>query len=121
MRLLHAEDFGYLDLPHAAVFEDRIDFEGELRVAHVLLLIVQAEVCKDVSAAFGYAGNAFACFSCLVFQSSFAFLYSPARLPLAAVLLARSPSPAWQYLSWISSETRAKRKWHPENAPCKLP
>ena len=83
--LLHAENFGDLDLCHAAALEDGIDLQGELCLEQLLLRIGKAEVCKDVSAAFGYAGNAVVSFSCFGFHFSSAFLYSPARLPRAAV------------------------------------
>lgn len=86
LRLLYAEDFGDLDLCHAAPLEDSIDLEGELRLEQLLLRIGKAEVCKDVSAAVGYTGNAVVCFLGFGFGFHFssAFLYSPARLPLAA-------------------------------------
>src|SRR6202795_1525536 len=74
LRLLHAEDFGDLDLGHAAVLEDRIDLQGELCLEELLFGIGKAKVCEDVSAALGYAGNAVACFSWLGLHFSSAFL-----------------------------------------------
>ena len=85
LRLLHAEDFGDLDLGHAAVLEDHIDLQGELCLEEFLFRIGKAKVCEDVSGALGYAGTAVVCFSCFGLHFSSAFLYSPARLPRAAV------------------------------------
>src|SRR6266849_4169156 len=64
LRLLYSENFGDLDLGHAVVLEDRVDLQGELRLEQFLRRIGKAKVCKDVSAALGYAGNAAACFFC---------------------------------------------------------
>ena len=57
LRLLHAENFGDLDLCHAAILEDRVDLQRELRLEQLLLGIGKAKVSKDVPAAFGYAGQ----------------------------------------------------------------
>jgi hypothetical protein len=84
LRLPHAENLGDFDLRHAAALEDRMDLQDEPRLEQLLLRIGKAEVREDVSAALGYTGNAGVCFSCFGFQLSSAFLYSPARLPLAA-------------------------------------
>jgi len=62
--LLHSEDFGDLHLCHAAILEDGINLQGELGLEEFLLRIGKAEVCEDVSAALGYAGNAVGRFSC---------------------------------------------------------
>lgn len=83
--LLHAENFSDLDLCHAAVLEDCVDLQRELRLEQFLLRIGEAKVCKDVAAAFGHAANAVVGCSSFGIHFSFAFLYSPARLPLAAV------------------------------------
>jgi len=85
LRLLHAENFGDLDLCHAAALEDGIDLQGELRLEQFLLGIGKAKVCEDVSAAFGYADNSAACLFGFGFHFNSAFLYSPARLPLVVV------------------------------------
>jgi len=70
LRLLHAENFGDLHLGHAAVLEDRVDLQGELRFEQLLLGIGKSQVGKDVSAAFGYPGSALAGSSCLGFHFS---------------------------------------------------
>lgn len=62
LRLLHAENLGNLDLGHAAVLEDGVNLQGELRLEQFLFGIGQAQVRKDVSAALGHAGNASAFF-----------------------------------------------------------
>src|SRR5487761_643647 len=46
LRLLHAEDFGDLDLCHAAFLEDGVDLQGELRLEQPLLGIGKAKVSK---------------------------------------------------------------------------
>ena len=56
--LLDAENFCDLDLSHAAAFENGVDLQGELGFEQLLLRIGKAKVREDVSAAFGYAGNA---------------------------------------------------------------
>lgn len=68
LRLLHAENFGDLNLYHAAVLKDGIDLQGEPCLEQFLLRIGNAKVCKDVSAAFGHASKAIACFLGLRFQ-----------------------------------------------------
>lgn len=85
LRLLHAEDFGDLDLCHAAILEDRIDLQRELRLKKLLLSIGKAKVGKDVPAAFGYAGNAIACFGGFHFHFSSASLGSRAQHPRVSV------------------------------------
>jgi hypothetical protein len=74
LRLLHAENFGDLDLCHAAVLEDRADLQRELSLKQFLHRVGKPKVCEDVSAVFGYAGNARASFSGLRFHFSSAFL-----------------------------------------------
>jgi hypothetical protein len=83
--LLHAEDFGNLDLCHAAVLKDGIDLQGELRLEQLLLRIGKPKVSKDVPAAFGYAGNTIARFLDFCFHFSSAFLDNHAR-PLQGVV-----------------------------------
>lgn len=73
LRLLHAENFGDLHLPHAAVLEDRIDLQRELRLEQLLLGIGKTKVCEDVPAAFGHAGNSMVRLFGFVFHSSSAF------------------------------------------------
>ena len=73
LRLLDAEDFGDLDLCHAAVLQDAINLQSELRLEQFLLGIGEAEIGKDVSAAFGHAGNAAARFWFFRFHFSYAF------------------------------------------------
>jgi hypothetical protein len=51
LRLLHAENFGDLDLCRAAVLEGRINLEREPRLEQLLFWIGKTKVCKDVSAA----------------------------------------------------------------------
>jgi hypothetical protein len=67
---LHAENFGDLHLCHAAVLEDRVDLQRELRFEQLLLRIGKTKVREDVSAAFGYAGNAILSFSRFGFHFS---------------------------------------------------
>lgn len=83
LRLLHAENFGDLDLSHAAILEDCIDLQSKLRLEQFLFGIWKAKVCKDVSAALRYARYALACFSRFGFHLSSAFLCGPVQLPRA--------------------------------------
>ena len=85
LRLLHAKDFGDVDLCHAAVLKDGIDLQGELCLEQLLLRIRKAKVSKDVPAAFGYAGNAIGCFLGFRFHFSSAFLGSRGLHPLVSV------------------------------------
>lgn len=80
LRLPHAENLGDLDLRHAAVLQNRIDLEGKLGLEQFLFGIGKAQVCKDVSAAFGYVSNALACFFHFGFHLSSAFRCGPVRL-----------------------------------------
>jgi hypothetical protein len=57
LRLPHAENFGDLDLGHASVLEDYIELQSELRPDQFLFGIGKAQVCEDISAAFGYASH----------------------------------------------------------------
>jgi hypothetical protein len=84
LRLLHAENFGDLDLCHAAVLKDCIDLQRELRFEQFLFGIGKAKVCEHVSAALGYMSHAFGCFFRFGFHLSFAFLCGPVQLPRAA-------------------------------------
>jgi hypothetical protein len=84
LRLLHAQNFGDLDLCHATALEDRINLQGELCLEKFLLGIGKAKVRENVSAAFRHASDALVCFLCFGFHFSSAFLYSPAPLPRAA-------------------------------------
>ena len=77
--LLHAEDFGDLDLCHAAVLEDGIDLQRKLRLEQLLLRIGKAKVSKDIPAAFGHAGNPAACLFGFALHFSSAFLENHAR------------------------------------------
>src|SRR5271169_1298485 len=52
LRLLHAEDFGDLNLCQAAVFEDRRDLQGELCLEQLLLGIGKAKVQGSTEARF---------------------------------------------------------------------
>jgi len=83
--LLNAEDFGDLDLCHAAVLEDRVDLQRELRLEQLLFGIGKTKVSKDVPTAFGYAGNTIARFLDFCFHFSSAFLDNHAR-PLQGVV-----------------------------------
>lgn len=85
LRLLHSENFGDLDLCHPTTLENRVDLQGELSLEQFLFRIGKTEVCEDVSTAFGYANNSAACLFGFGFHFNSAFLYSPARLPLAVV------------------------------------
>ena len=85
LRLLDAKNFGDLDLCHAAILEDCIDLESELRLQQFLFGIGKAKVCKNVSAAFGYMSYALACFFRFGFHLSSAFLCDPVWLLRAAV------------------------------------
>jgi hypothetical protein len=85
LRLLHPENFGDLDLCHATALEDGIDLQGELGLEQLLFRIGKTKVCEDVSTAFGNGDNSAACFFGFGLHSNSAFLYSPARLPLAVV------------------------------------
>ncbi len=67
LRLLHSEDLGDLDLCQAAILEDGVDLQGELRLEQLLLWIGKAKVSKDVPTAFGYAGNSTCAFLVLLF------------------------------------------------------
>src|ERR1700746_1998754 len=71
LRLPHAENFGYLNLCHAAVLQDRVDLQGKLGLEQLLFGIRKAQVCKDVSAAFGYVREALVCFFSLWISSQF--------------------------------------------------
>src|SRR5271169_423933 len=84
LRLLHAENFGDLHLRQAAVFENRIDLQGELCLEQLLLGITKAKVCEYVSTSLGYSANLLVCFSCFGSHFSSASLYNPARLQLVA-------------------------------------
>lgn len=81
LRLPHAENFGDLDLCHAAFFQDRIDLQSELSLEQFLFGIGKAQICKDVSAAFGYVSNALACFFRFGFHLNSASLCGPVQLP----------------------------------------
>ena len=83
--LLDAEDFGDLNLCHAAVLEDGIDLQGELGLEQLLLGIGKAKVSKDVPAALGYAGNSATSFFGFASHFSSAFLDNRVR-PLQAVV-----------------------------------
>lgn len=83
--MLNAENFGHLDLSHAAVLKDCVDLEDKLRLEKFLFRIGKAEVCKDVSAALGYASNPVASLLRFGFHFNSAFLYDPAQLPLGVV------------------------------------
>jgi hypothetical protein len=85
LRLPHAENFGDLNLCHAAVLQDRVDLQGKLGLEQLLFGIRKAQVCKDVSAAFGYVREALVCFSRFGFHLSSAFLCDPVQLLQAAV------------------------------------
>jgi len=85
LRLPRAENFGDLNLCHAAVLQDRVDLQGKLGLEQLLFGIREAQVCKDVSAAFGYVSHALVCFSRFGFHLSSAFLCGPVRLLRAAV------------------------------------
>src|ERR1700693_1907768 len=86
--LLHAENFGDLHLGHAAALKDRINLQGELRFEQPLLGIWEAKICKDVSAAVDYAGNALAFLPGFGCHPSSAFLGALARLrPVARSIL----------------------------------
>ena len=74
LRLPHAENFGDLNLGHAAVLQDRVDLQGKVGLEQLLLGIRKAQVCKEVSAAFGYMSHALVCFSPFGFRLSSAFL-----------------------------------------------
>ena len=52
LRLPHAENFGDLNLCHAAVLQDRVDLQSKLGLEQLLFGIRKAQVRKDVSAAF---------------------------------------------------------------------
>jgi len=84
LRLLNAENFGELDLGHAAGFEDGIDLQGELGLEQFLLGIGETKVREDVAAAFRHASDAFLCLFCFGFHFSSVFLDDPARLPRGA-------------------------------------
>lgn len=84
LRLPHAENFGDLNLCHAAVSQNRIDLECKLGLEQFLLGIGKTQVCKDVSAAFGYVSHALACFFRFGFHLNSAFLCGPVRLLRAA-------------------------------------
>ena len=84
LRLLHAENFGDLDLCHTAVLEDCIDLQSELRFKQFLFGIGKAKVRKDISAAFGHLSDVPVCFSRFGFHLSSAFLCGPVRLLRAA-------------------------------------
>ena len=88
---MNTEDFGHLDLSHAAFLKDCVDLQGKLRLEKLLFRIRQAKVCKDVSAALGYARNAVASFLCFGFHINSAFLDDHAQLPPDVVLFVRSP------------------------------
>lgn len=78
--LPHAENFGDLNLRHAAIFQDCIDLQGKLGLEQFLLGIGKAQVCKDVSAAFGYVSHALGCFFHFGFHLNSAFLCGPVQL-----------------------------------------
>lgn len=82
--LTHSENFGDLNLCHAAVFQNRIDLECKLGLEQFLFGIGKTQVCKDVSAAFGYVSHALACFFRFGFHLNSAFLCGPVRLQRAA-------------------------------------
>jgi len=44
--LMHAENFGNLNLCQAATLQDRVDLQGWLRLEHLLLGVAKVEVCK---------------------------------------------------------------------------
>ena len=97
LRLPHAENFGDLNLCHAAILQDRIDLQGKLGLEQLLLGIGKAQVCKDVSAAFGYVRDAlvvffaFGFFSVLPFPAVPVGFYGPPfnqiNLPLVGVAM----------------------------------
>jgi hypothetical protein len=68
---LHAKDFRDLDLFHAAVFEERVDTQRELRFEQLLFGIGNSKVCKNVSAALSYVCSAAFSFLCFRFDLNF--------------------------------------------------
>ncbi len=68
-RLPNAEDFGDLDLSHATVLKDCVDFQGKLHLEKFVFRIAKAELRKGVSAAPGYPSNVVAFFLCFVKDS----------------------------------------------------
>ena len=63
LRLLNPKDLSDLCLRQAAVLEDRMNLQRELRLEQLLLGIGKAEGPEDVSATFSYAGDSLGSFS----------------------------------------------------------
>ena len=67
LRLLHAEDFGDIDLCHAAVLKDGIDLQGSCALSSSCFCW-GGQVNLDVAAAFGHARNLAVCLLGFVFR-----------------------------------------------------
>ena len=75
----HTENFGDLNLRHAALLQNGIDLQGKLSFEQFLFGVGKSKVRKDVSAAFGYVSDALACFFAFGFISVLPFSVIPFR------------------------------------------
>src|SRR5262245_57044543 len=101
MRLLDAEDSAGLRLREPACFDDFVDLQREPRLKQFLLRVRQAEIGKDIAAAFFHACSGPLCHVSSVFPCG------AAPLPRSAAGSVQCPTSAWQCHAWTSSGIRA--------------